>query len=102
MGSTLPTLTRQLSSQKTTFLKTCFDTFTVTRVWKGVLGIQDLNEVQCRIRENAKILDRIQDLAASWEACSAKILAWDAVLGKKAVCGVDTFVQQKFGMRDCR
>lgn len=94
MGSTLPTLTRQLSSQKTTFLKTCFDTFTVTRVWKGVLGIQDLNEVQCRIRENAKILDRIQDLAATWEACSAKILAWDAVLGKKAVCGVDTFVQQ--------
>lgn len=102
MGSTLPTLTRQLSSQKTTFLKTCFDTFTVTRVWKGVLGIQDLNEVQCRIQENAKILDRIQDLAATWEACSAKILAWDAVLGKKAVCGVDTFVQQKFGMRDCR
>lgn len=102
MGSTLPTLTRQLSSQKTTFLKTCFDTFTVTRVWKGVLGIQDLNEVQCRIRENAKILDRIQDLAATWEARSAKILAWDAVLGKKAVCGVDTFVQQKFGMRDCR
>ena len=102
MGSTLPTLTRQLSSQKTTFLKTCFDTFTVTRVWKDVLGIQDLNEVQCRIRENAKILDRIQDLAATWEACSAKILAWDVVLGKKAVCGVDTFVQQKFGMRDCR
>ena len=102
MGSTLPTLTRQLSSQKTTFLKTCFDTFTVTRVWKDVLGIQDLNEVQCRIRENAKILDRIQDLAATWEACSAKILAWDAVLGKIAVCGVDTFVQQKFGMRDCR
>ena len=102
MGSTLPTLTRQLSSQKTTFLKTCFDTFTVTRVWKGVLGIQDLNEVQCRIRENAIILDRIQDLAATWEACSAKILAWDAVLGKKAVCGVDTFVQQKFGMWDCR
>ena len=102
MGSTLPTLTRQLSSQKTTFLKTCFDTFTVTRVWKGVLGIQDLNEVQCRIWENAKILDRIQDLTATWEACSAKILAWDAVLGKKAVCGVDTFVRQKFGMRDCR
>lgn len=72
MGSTLPTLTRQLSSQKTTFLKTCFDTFTVTRVWKGVLGIQDLNELQCRIRENAKILNRIQDLTSTWEACSAK------------------------------
>ena len=102
MGSTLPTLTRQLSSQKTTFLISCFGTFTVTRVWKGILRIWDLNEVQCRIREYAKILDRIQDLTATWEACSTKILAWDAVLGKKAVCGVDTLVRQKFGMRDCR
>lgn len=48
-----------------------------------------------------KIVDRVQDLTATWKACSAKILAWDAVLGKKAVCGVDTFVREKFGMRDC-
>lgn len=92
MGSMLPTLTRQLSSQKTTFFKTCFDTFTVTRVLKGSLENWDLNKVQCRIQENTKILDRIRDLIATWEACSTKILAWHAVLGKKAVCGVDTFV----------
>lgn len=86
MRSTLPMLTRQLSSQKTTFLKTCFDTFTVTRVWKGVCGIQDLNEVQCRIRENAKIVDRIQDMTTTWEACSAKILACDVVNWERKRC----------------
>ena len=86
MGSILPTLTRQLSSQKTTFLISCFDTFTVTSACEGILGIRDLKDIQCRIRENTKILDRIQDLTATWEACSAKILAWDAVNWERKRC----------------
>ena len=44
--------------------------------------------MQCGIRENAKILDRIRDLTVSREAGLAKILAQYAVLGKKTVFGV--------------
>ena len=55
---------------------------------KGIFGIQDLAEMQCGIRENAKILDRVWDLTVSREAGLAKILAQYAVLGTKTVFGV--------------
>ena len=50
----------------------------VVRVWKGILGIQDLTKIRCRIRENAKDLDGIRDLTATREARFAKIRARDA------------------------
>ena len=48
------------------------------RVWKGILGIRDLTKIRCGIRENAKYLDGIRDLAVTREAGFAKIWAWDA------------------------
>ena len=44
-------------------------------------------ELQCRIKKNAKFLDEIQDLTATWEAVFAKILAWDTALGKNCTLG---------------
>jgi len=52
--------------------------YTYYRVWKGILGIQDLTKIQCGIRENAKDLDGIWDLTATWEARFAKICTRDA------------------------
>ena len=54
-----------------------------SRVWKGIVGIRDLTEIQSGIREDAKFLDGIRDLTATREAGWAKVVAWDAVLGKK-------------------
>ena len=48
------------------------------RVWKGILGIQDLTKIRCGIRENEKYLDGIRDLTATREAGFAKILGRDA------------------------
>ena len=48
------------------------------RVWKGILGIRDLTKIRCGIRENAKYLDGIRDLSATWEAGFAKIWERDA------------------------
>ena len=55
-------------------------------------------EIQCRIRENAKILGGIKDLTDTWEAGFAKILAWDLVLGKKTVLGVEITGVQDAGL----
>ena len=44
------------------------------------------SEIQCGIRENANHLDGIRDLTATREVGFAKVLAWDAVLGKKKRC----------------
>ena len=48
------------------------------RVWKGILGIRDLTEIRCGIRENAKYLEGNRDLTDLWEAGFAKIWARDA------------------------
>ena len=52
--------------------------WTQIRVWKGILGIRDLNKIRCGIRENEKYLDGIRDLIATREAGFAKIWARDA------------------------
>ena len=48
------------------------------RVWKGILGIRDLIQIRCGIRENAKYLDGIRDLTAPREAGFSKIWVRDA------------------------
>ena len=51
----------------------------VWRVWKGILGIQDLTKIRCRIRKNNyKYLDGIWDLTAPGKPGLAKMLAKDA------------------------
>ena len=70
---------------------------------KGIFGIRDLAEIQCGIRENEKILDGIWHLTTFREAGLAKILARDAVLGKKRVFGVgmtEVLVAGFDGIRD--
>ena len=63
--------------------------------------MRKFTEIQCGIRENANLREGIRDstpLVQFWEgpelyyptreACCAKILAWDAVLGKKMILGI--------------
>ena len=45
---------------------------------KGILGIRDLTQIRCGIRENAKYRDGIRDLTAPQEAGCAKIWVRDA------------------------
>ena len=54
-------------------------------------------ELLCRIKKNAKFLDEIQDLTATWEAVVAKILAWDVVLGKILYFGIEMIEVQDAG-----
>ena len=56
---------------------------TNTRVRKGILSG---SEIRCGIRENAKYLDGIRDLTVTRQTGFAKVLAQDAVLGKKKRC----------------
>ena len=58
------------------------------RVWKGIAGIRELTETRCGILENVKFLDRIRDSNAR-ESGLAKILTWDAILGKETVLGIE-------------
>ena len=51
----------------------------VTRIWKGILGIPQLIKMQCRNQEN-KYIDGILDLTASREVGLHKIWARDAGL----------------------
>ena len=57
----------------------------ISRVLKGIFGIQDLPKIQSGIRKNTKFVDRIRHLTAAHEVGFAKMLAWDVVLGKKTV-----------------
>ena len=59
------------------------------RVWKGIDGIRELTETRCGILENVKFLDRIRDSNATRESGFAKILTWDAILGKETVLGIE-------------
>ena len=45
---------------------------TWARVWKGILGIQDLTKTQCENRENNKYLDGMRDLTAPRKRDSPK------------------------------
>ena len=58
---------------------------TNTRVRKGILSG---SEIHCGIhgRKNAKYIDGIPDLTVSRQAGFAKVLARDALLGKKKRC----------------
>ena len=51
----------------------------LSRVLKGIFGIQDLTKIQSRIRKNTKFLDGIRHLTAAHEVGFAKMLAWDVV-----------------------
>ena len=56
---------------------------TNTRVRKSILSG---SEIHCGIRENAIYLDGTRDLTVTRQAGFAKVLAQDAVLGKKKQC----------------
>lgn len=60
--------------------------------------------MQCRVQENTKFLhDKIWDLISTWEAGFTKILALDAVLGKKMVFRIEmteVLVQEECGIRN--
>ena len=58
-------------------------------VWKGIDGIRELTETRCGILENVKFLDGIRDSNATRESGFAKILTWDAILGKETVLGIE-------------
>lgn len=44
------------------------------KIWKGIIGIRDLAEIQSGIRENAKILDGIRELTATRKDGFAELL----------------------------
>lgn len=44
------------------------------KIWKGIVGIRDLAEIQSGIRENAKILDGLRELTATREEGFAELL----------------------------
>ena len=58
---------------------------TISRVLKGIFGIQDLTKIKSGIRKNTKFLDGIHHLTAGHEVGFAKMLAWDVVLGEETV-----------------
>ena len=69
------------------------------RIWKDIQGIWDLTKIQCRVRENTKFFhDRIWDLISTREVGFTKILAWDAVLGKKTVFRIEMTEVQVVGL----
>ena len=70
---------------------------TNTRVRKGILSG---SEIHCGIRENAKYLDGIRDLTVTRQAGFTKVLARDAVLGKKK--RFSGLKWHKFKIQDCR
>ena len=69
------------------------------RVWKGIDGIRELTETRCGILENVKFLDRIRDSNATRESGFAKILTWDAILGKETVLGIEMTEVRDTGQR---
>ena len=44
------------------------------KIWKGIIGIQDLAEILSGIRENAKILDGLWKLTATRKEGFAELL----------------------------
>lgn len=52
------------------------------KIWKGIVEIRDLAEIQSGIRENAKILDGLGELTATRDSPNS-------CTGKKTVFGVE-------------
>lgn len=56
--------------------------FTELKLESSILGIRDLADIQCGIRENAECLDGIRELTTTRATGFAEILERDVVLGK--------------------
>ena len=56
--------------------------FTELKLESSILGIPDLADIQCGIRENAEFLDGIRELTTTRETGFAEILERDVVLGR--------------------
>ena len=63
--------------------------FTGLKLESSILGIRDMAEIQCGIRENAEFLDGLRELITTRATGFAKILERDAVLKKKTVLRVE-------------
>ena len=63
--------------------------FTELLLESSILGIRDLADIQCGIRENAEFLDGIRELITTRETGFAEILERDVVLGKNGTQGRD-------------
>lgn len=63
--------------------------FTELKLESSILGIRDLADIQCGIRENAEFLDGIRELTTTRETGFAEILERDVVLGKNGTQGRD-------------
>ena len=61
--------------------------FTGLKLESSILGIRDLADIQCGIRENAEFLDGLRELITTRATGFAKILERDAVLKKKRYSG---------------
>ena len=61
--------------------------FTELELESNILGIRDLADIQCGIRENAEFLDGIRELTTTWATGFAEISERDVVLGKKRYSG---------------
>ena len=61
--------------------------FTELELESSILGIRDLADIQCGIRENAEFLDGIRELTTTRATGFAEISERDVVLGKKRYSG---------------
>ena len=61
--------------------------FTELKLESSILGIRDLADIQCGIRENAEFLDGIRELTTTRTTGFSEISERDVVLGKKRYSG---------------
>lgn len=61
--------------------------FTELELESSILGIRDLADIQCGIRENAEFLDGIRELTTTRATGFSEISERDVVLGKKRYSG---------------
>lgn len=61
--------------------------FTELKLESSILGIRDLADIQCGIRENAEFLPGIRELTTTRATGFAEISERDVVLGKKRYSG---------------
>ena len=63
--------------------------FTELELESNILGIRDLADIQCGIRENAEFLDGIRELTTTRATGFSEISERDVVLGKNGTQGRD-------------
>ena len=63
--------------------------FTELKLESSILGIRDLADIQCGIRENAEFLDGIRELTTTRATGFSEISERDVVLGKNGTQGRD-------------